>query len=124
MMTARLRRLQPQLPPGTRVVAITVDPAHDTPVVLRDYADTVGAGGNWRLLTGERQSLYDLAVRGFKLEAMEMPPGTSSGDGPFLHSSKLALVDGAGNVRGYYDSADDEAGLRLLHDARALQAAP
>ena len=44
----------------------------------------------------------------------------AGGDGPFLHSSKLVLVDGTGTLRGYYDSGDEEAMARLLADVRRL----
>jgi uncharacterized membrane protein YozB (DUF420 family) len=41
----------------------------------------------------------------------------AGGDGPFLHSSKLVLVDPEAKIRGYYDSDDPVAGRRLLRDA-------
>ena len=119
-MTARMARLQPRVPAGTRLVSITVDPAYDTPEVLARYARDFEAGPAWLFLTGKRQALYGLAVDGFKLEAMETPAGAASADGPFLHSPKFVLVDGATRVRGYYDSADPEAVERLVHDVERL----
>lgn len=121
MMTARMARLQTRLPAGTRLVSVTVDPAHDTAAVLKAYASDVHAGGDWHFLTGGQEALYRLAVDGFKLEAAELPPDRAQPDeGPFLHSSKLALVDAVGRVRGYYDSGDDVAMEKLLADARLL----
>jgi cytochrome oxidase Cu insertion factor (SCO1/SenC/PrrC family) len=123
IMTARMARLQAQLPAATRLLSITVDPAHDTPAVLKAYATDVHAGANWHFLTGRQDELYRLAADGFKLEAAEVPAGRAQpDDGPFLHSSKLALVDGAGRVRGYYDSDDDSSMDKLLADARLLDA--
>jgi protein SCO1 len=123
-MTARMARLQSKVPAATRLVSITVDPAHDTADVLDRYAATFDAGAGWHFLTGPRESLYALAVHGFKLQAMEVPAEEqkAGGDGPFLHSSKFALVDGRARVRGYYDSTDPEALDRLVDDARRLAA--
>jgi protein SCO1 len=117
-MTAQMATLQTKVPTGTRLVSITVDPTHDTPEVLARYAQDFAAGPDWLFLTGTRADLYRLAVDGFKLEAMEVPKDQQKdgGDGPFLHSSKLALVDARGGVRGYYDSSDDPAMARLVAD--------
>jgi protein SCO1/2 len=125
-MTARLSHLQGRIPSGTRLVSITVDPEHDTAEVLAGYARAVGAGPDWLFLTGPREELYGLAVSGFKLEAMEVPPDRRQpgDDGPFLHSSKLALVDARGRVRGYYDSTDDAALSRLLADVAEVAEHP
>ena len=101
-MTARMARLRRELPAGVRSVSFTVDPGHDTPATLARYAG------------------------GFKLAAMEVPADqrdATGGDGPFLHSSKFVLVDGAGVVRGYYDSTDEQAMRALVADAAVLQAA-
>jgi protein SCO1 len=121
-MTARMARLRPQLPTEVRFVSFTVDPAHDTPERLRAYARAHGAGEEWIFATGSREALHGLATAGFKLAAYEVPPAEqqAGGDGPFLHSSKFVLVDGEGRVRGYYDSADEEALGTLRRDARAL----
>jgi protein SCO1 len=121
MMTARMARMQTHLPAGAKLVSITVDPSDDTPEVLQAYASQVGAGASWRFLTGRQSDLYRLATGGFKLEAAETPAGQAAADeGPFLHSSKLTLVDAAGRVRGYYDSADDAATIRLRADLERL----
>jgi hypothetical protein len=39
---------------------------------------------------------------------------------PFLHSSRLVLVDRRARIRGYYHSNDEEALERLRRDAKAL----
>jgi protein SCO1 len=121
-MTARLARLRPKLPPEVRFVSFTVDPQHDTPERLRAYARAHAAGQDWLFATGTREALHALSTQGFKLAAYEVPPGEqkAGGDGPFLHSPKFVLVDGAGQVRGYYDSADEAEVAGLERDARAL----
>jgi len=128
VMTARMARLQSQLPARTRLVSLTVDPEHDTVEVLARYAATFDAGPGWIFATGPREALYALSVDGFKLEARAVPAEeqkAGAGDGPFLHSSKMALVDGRGRVRGYYDSTDPAALARLVDDtARVASEAP
>ena len=121
-MTSQMARLQTGLPPGTGLVSFTVDPVFDTPEVLARYATTHGAGPGWLFVTGPKGALHALATQGFKLAAMEVPPEErrTTDDGPFLHSSKLVLVDGRGGIRGYYDSDSAVARRRLVRDAAAV----
>jgi protein SCO1 len=123
-MTARMARLRRDVSPDVQFVSFTVDPAHDTPEVLARYAANFRADEGWLFVTGPAKDLYALSVAGFKLAAMEVPPGeqAAGGDGPFLHSSKLVLVDGAGVIRGYYDSTDEAAMRTLATDTAALRA--
>lgn len=63
---------------GVRFVSISIDPEHDTPAKLREYAARFGAGEGWRFLTGAlgdviaTQKAFD-AYRGDK---MNHPPLT------------------------------------------------
>jgi len=94
-----------------RLVSFTVDPQFDTPDVLRDYAERVGADpDHWLFLTGTREEIWQLSKDGFKMPVGDAPPG---GDGPILHATKLMLVDEHGRLRGYYDGVSD-AGLQEL----------
>jgi protein SCO1/2 len=125
-MTGRLARLRPRVDAAVRFVSFSVDPAHDTPEVLRQYAQAHGAGESWLFVTGPPRAVHALATNGFKLAAYEVPPAEqkAGGDGPFLHSAKFVLVDQAGRVRGYYDSTAEEAVGALERDAAALLATP
>ena len=50
------------------MVSFTVDPLHDTPEVLAQYAKQAGADNhNWMFLTGDRTALRTLTVDGFKM---------------------------------------------------------
>jgi len=91
MMSEEMRKLQDVLPPEIRMVSFTVDPSRDTAEVLAKYAQKFGADENrWWFLTGERQALYDLSIKGFKL-ALEDTGGTRTE--PITHSTRFALVD-------------------------------
>jgi cytochrome oxidase Cu insertion factor (SCO1/SenC/PrrC family) len=101
-----------------RIVAFTVDPEYDTPEVLTGLAGDLGVEApEWVFLTGARDSIYQLARRGFLL-GTEASGGSE--DEPILHSSRLVLVDRQGRVRGYYDGIDGEAVAALRADARRL----
>src|SRR5690606_8998293 len=50
------------------IVSFTIDPKHDTPEVLKNYAELHGIEHpNWHLLTGEKDDLFELANSGFNL---------------------------------------------------------
>jgi protein SCO1/2 len=104
IMTNNMRRLTPKVAKDApvRFVSISVDPSHDTPAVLTEYAKRVRNDPRWTFLTGTRPAIVDLSVHGFKLAAGDPGPG---GD-PLLHSSKFAVADKQGIIRGYYDGSD------------------
>jgi protein SCO1/2 len=120
-MTARMKDLR-TAEPTLDLVSFSVDPEHDTPEVLQVYARQHGIGERWLLLTGTVEQLHALARDGFRLAAAAVPPEEQKGqgDGPFLHSSRLVLVDGEARIRGYYDSADAEALAALRRDVAFL----
>ena len=72
--TANMARVQKLL--GDRVgkdihmYTITLDPEHDTPKVLKEYAQQYGAGPGWLFLTGKREDIdkirFKLGERGRK----------------------------------------------------------
>lgn len=102
--------------PDLRFVSISVDPAFDTPAVLKQYAEARGATDpRFIFLTGERRVIYPLAERGFKLVAQ--PAGARA---PILHDERFLLVDGGGNVRGVYHSTDEASMAKLAVDAAAV----
>ena len=123
-MTARMSRLRREVPDEVAFVSFTVDPANDTPEVLARYAANFKADARWRFVTGPQKDLYALSTDGFKLAAMEVPaaqqrPG--EGDGPFLHSSKFVLVDRFADIRGYYDSTDEDEVKKIAVDIARIQ---
>ena len=102
-----------------KTVVFTVDPDHDTPGVLAEYAGKFRLGkGTW-LLTGERELLYGLIRDGFKL-GVAPAEGPGAQDHPITHSQRLVLVDGGGMIRGYYDALDPKSVRRLDAAARGL----
>lgn len=123
VLTSRMAKLQnwlDQQPGGGRVqlVSFSVDPAHDTPQVLREFAQKHEADfDRWHFLTAtEREGaspqdrIWRLVEDGFKL-----PVGENERDAPMpiMHSSKMVLVDASGQIRGYYGGTSDRGQQEL-----------
>jgi cytochrome oxidase Cu insertion factor (SCO1/SenC/PrrC family) len=118
MMTDKMRKLHDQLPPEIRLVSITVDPERDTPKALAAYASERGAPRDrWLFLTGDKQSLYDLCVKGFKLP---LDPGAGTVAEPIGHSTRFVLVDKEGQIRAYYDGTEEESLAQITRDVKKL----
>ena len=117
MISSRMGELQkPLRDTDVKLVSFSVDPQHDTPAVLRDYAAKLNAQPErWHFLTGDKERIYQLSRNGFKLAAAEGEPA-----GP-IHSTRMVLVDRSGTIRGYYDATDADAVTRLLADVAHLR---
>jgi protein SCO1/2 len=101
------------------LVSVSVDPEHDTPVVLSQYADRFGASADrWWFLTGPKATIFDLIRDRFKLSLIEgAPPDPETGTEAIVHSDRLALVD-RGRIVGLYESGDPEVLDTLVARAR------
>lgn len=78
------------------VASFTINPEHDTPEVLKVYADSYGVTNpNWNLMTGNRETIYKLANEGFNLYTAK----DESVAGGFEHSGNFALIDKNGFIR-------------------------
>jgi len=124
LMSTRMRALQTELEPaaGVRFVSISVDPEHDTPEVLQEYAKKYGAeAGRWYFLTGPKAKIFEMTQRDFMLGVGDVPEADRENAGQMVqHSSKFVLVDGEGRVRGFYDSDDESALKKLVKNAENL----
>ena len=82
--------------PNFGIASITIDPAKDTPQVLKEHANLLGVKHyNWHFLTGDKEYIYSLANKGFNLYAGE----NNKVAGGFEHSGLFALVDKNGKIR-------------------------
>jgi len=75
LQSATLARLQRDFADDreVRLASISVDPEHDTPTVLRDYAQRFGADpARWLFLTGDKAAIYHLAQQGFHLSVLDL----------------------------------------------------
>ncbi len=119
-MTVRgLAGLQDDLPHEVRLVSFSVDPDYDSPAVLAEYADRVGANvDRWLFLTGDKATIRRCIREGFHLAVEENKDGTPGWE--VTHSPRLALVDPKGRIRGYYESSDTSELKRLRDDIARL----
>ena len=93
-------------------MSFSVDPEHDTPAALAEYAHKFQARADrWIFLTGTLEALNRVCADGLDLTLVT---------GDQSHSTRFALVDRAARVRGYYNSSDSDAMKRLVADAKTL----
>src|SRR6202035_948289 len=118
MISSRMSELQKPLEKtDVHLVSFTVDPAKDTPQVLRGYAEKLQAEpGRWDFLTGPQSTIYNLSRNGFKLAISD----GSDEKGIPVHSTRMILVDRHGAIRGYYDAAGADAVTNLVADTTHL----
>ena len=115
MISSRMSELQKPLErTDVHLVSFTVDPAKDTPEVLRTYSERLQAEpGRWDFLTGAQSTIYNLSRNGFKLAVSEEK-------GVPIHSTRMILVDRSGVIRGYYDAAEPDAVTKVVADTTHL----
>ncbi|WP_269234680.1 SCO family protein [Flavobacterium flavigenum] len=113
--------------PNFGIVSITIDPAHDTPQVLKEHRKLLGVkSSTWNFLTGDKKAIMDLSNKGFNLYAGE----NAKVNGGFEHSGLFALIDKEGNIRCrkddfgnpilYYDGLDKKGVRDIQQDIKIL----
>jgi protein SCO1/2 len=111
-MMAKLQQ-QYAASPEIQFVSFTVDPERDTPEVLKNYAAKHQADAQrWYFLTGQRHRIIRLIQDGFHLAVAASAVADDPG-GMIPHSPRFVLVDKQARIRGYYDSRELEAFVRL-----------
>ena len=101
--------------PMVYFVSATVDPQYDSVKVLKKYADSFKpASPHWLFLTGDTSTLYNLARKGFLVNALQ------TGKDDFIYSDKLMLVDEDKRIRGYYTGASTVDVNRLNDEIKVL----
>ncbi len=113
--------------PNLGIASFSIDPTHDTPSVLKEYANEYKiTNSNWHLLTGDKEKIYKLANEGFNLYVGE----NSEVEGGFEHSGFFALIDQNGYIRSrlddnenpiiYYNGLEDKGIKMLKEDIKKL----
>ncbi|HEY3874724.1 MAG TPA: SCO family protein [Candidatus Kapabacteria bacterium] len=120
-LTSKMLALQNLLKdkPDVRFASISVDPKHDTPDTLRNYAAAHHADiAKWTFLTGTTASVYQIVKGGFHL-----PLDSIGGEQrvPIIHSPRFALVDARGHIRGYYNAIEPGSQKSIIADIDALE---
>jgi protein SCO1 len=100
LLTAKLAAVQDRLGsdfgPKIAFLSITVDPEHDSPDVLKRYAETFGADqAGWKFLTGSPDAVRTIERR-YGVFASRAP------DRELEHTNLISLVDPRGMLRVQY----------------------
>lgn len=127
VFTMKMRRVQDRTTDaaeGLKLLSFSVDPEHDTPAVLAEYAKAHGADPwRWRFVTGQSPDQGSDQIRriaeGLML-AMDTQGAFPDGVPNIIHGEHFVLIDHELRVRGYYDSNDAKRIERMLRDARQL----
>ena len=125
-MQGELLKVYTQYAKDPRIVFLshTIDPAHDTIPVLKDYAQRLGIAeaARWHFATtgahGEptaKDTVFQLARAYFTAALPD-----KQAPGGFAHNGTFALVDDQGHIRGLYDSLNPTEVARLLKELPIL----
>lgn len=122
-MTKRLSGLQINLPLSDKAykdvlfLSHTVDPDHDTPKVLKEYArENQADTARWKFLTGDAATIYRQGNLGYLLSALV----DSASAEQFVHSPNFVLVDKRRHIRGVYDGTTSQGVNDLVQDIKLL----
>jgi protein SCO1 len=121
-ITGSMASLQEQLvgQKDVYLVSFSVDPEHDTPAVLAEYAKQFSADPErWFFLSGDRAKMYEMIEKGFKLGVAQNEGTARTPGNEVMHSTRLALVDKQGKIRGYFDGTDENS-IKELRQKIAL----
>ncbi len=117
-MNENVRRIQEKFKgvDELKIVSYTVDPENDTIPALAAYALKMKADNKqWWFLTGQKDSIYDLARDGYLLPAAQR---TKEND--FFHSQDLMLIDKEKRIRGIYDGTERAEVDTLIDEIKVL----
>jgi protein SCO1/2/putative membrane protein len=106
--------------PDVRLVSISVDPADDTPELLRRYAEDQGANPEqWLFLTGTEEGVHEVIRKSF-VHAVERNPNARSPGDAFTHASSLLVIDRRGVLDGYVDGTRPDAAEVVARHVREV----
>lgn len=110
IMNKNMKKIEEQF--GNRedfgIASFTIDPEHDTPKVLKEYAERYSVfSQNWHFLTGDKEEIFALANKGFNIFAGVNPKV----EGGFEHQGYFALIDKNGFIR----SRSDQFGNPIVY---------
>ena len=105
-VSATMKRLQSELGDmDVRLVSVSVDAEYDTPAVLTQYAQALGADSRrWLFLTGN-EALIAQWIRTSFLSPVERDLHAPVGQS-ISHRTSIEAVDKQGKVRGFYEGED------------------
>ena len=120
-MKVQLKRVYEKFKDNSSVMLLShsIDPAHDSVPVLKEFADNLGVTGRqWLFVTGDREKIYDIGQTSYMVTAQ----ADSTAPGGVVHSGAFILVDKAKHIRGIYDGTTEAGVDKLMADIDRLLA--
>jgi protein SCO1/2 len=121
IMTNSMYSIQDEFLHDNEVLLIShsVTPQIDSVPVLKRYALEKGVDfKRWKLLTGDRNEIYEL---GRKYYFVDEDEGLVKDDEVFLHTENFILIDKQRHIRGIYNGLDPDSMLDLIRDINVLK---
>lgn len=124
-ITNQLRRVQSSIEKEKKIkiLSFSATPDLDSPEVLAKYAEERKIDSSkWKLLTGNKDSIYKLARESFNADTItkgEKLKGRTEND--FLHSENIYLLDQNLYLRGIYNGKDALSVNDLIEDIKVLK---
>jgi len=119
-MTASLSELSDFYKSDSDIMFLShsVTPVIDSVPVLAAYAEKYGVNNDtWKLVTGDKKHIYELARRSYFAVTTE----GDGGEKDFIHTENFILVDKERKIRGFYDGTSAEDMERLKSDVVILR---
>jgi protein SCO1/2 len=120
-MTTNMELVQEAFQSDDKVMLLShsVTPEWDSPEVLKAYADLRAINPEkWLLLTGDRQTIYNLGRKSYFVEEDQGLERTAD---EFLHTENFVLVDKNRHIRGIYNGLNKIAIAQLIADIKTLK---
>lgn len=103
------------------ILSHSVTPEYDSVQILKEYAETKGVTSpNWHLLTGERNTIYNLGRNQYFVEE---DLGLEKDQEDFIHTENFVLIDQQRRIRGIYNGLNKSSVNQLIADIKTLRSA-
>jgi len=119
VMSSRMAEISHELRKANdvRLVSVSIDPTHDTPQVLAEYASHLQADpSHWIFLTGSQKEIEDFTTKGM-LQALAADPANPANT---VHSTRFLVIDRQGQIRKIRHLEEPELVQKLLMDIGSL----
>jgi protein SCO1/2 len=120
-MTNSMSNIEKEFTNDDKILLLShsVTPVKDSVPVLKQYAkDKKVNFQRWKLLTGNKNEIYDL---GRKYYFVEEDEGVKKDDDIFLHTENFILIDKQRHIRGIYNGLDPNSIKNLIRDINVLK---
>jgi len=121
MMSSRMAEISKELKKAkdVRLVSLSIDPEHDTPQVLKEYASHFGADPDrWIFLTGPSDQVQEFTTKGMLQALSNADPAAP------VHSTRFLVIDSHGQIRIARKLDEPELVQKLLIDIGNLLREP